>query len=713
MTFSRWFNKPFFAFVLISILFTSCAKEKSILIPELQQGIVDLSKIDFTSNKPIPLNGEWEFYWKQFLDTNDFRDSSVSKSKSYYRVPLSWTEENDPANLGLGKFGYATYRSVILVGQSSNDLGLNIRSKGLSYKVFANGLLLAEAGKVGKDENTCIPESRSDLIPLTPVGGEIELIIQSSNFHNRNGGLDGEIIFGDLETLTTERQRNIWTDLFLAGAILMMGIYHIGLYVVRKKNYAPLLFAIFCLLLFIRILYSENIASEIPSIDWLIHRKIDYLTYYVSFGIFILYTSWVFRKDSSKAVAVISLFFSTIASLSVIVLPARIFTSMLFIYQGFSLIISLYLTYLMILAAIRKRSGAIVYLIGWLLFFASGFNDLLYFAGVIETVSLIPIGLFFFILCQALLLILQYERSFKINISLKDELNHINKNLETIVEERTNSLRIVNEDLADKNESITDSISYAKRIQAAILPRETAIKSILPESFSILKPRDIVSGDFYWFTHLKNTPRGPVSILVAADCTGHGVPGAFMSMSGSAFLNQIVDIQNIISPDKIALALNETISDTLRQNEEDGSNRDGMDAAICAIIHEEKIIEYAGANRPFVYVKNNEFVRIAPAKASLGGNQIAIGDHTFEKHTISYAEDSLSVYLFTDGYTDQFGGEENKKFGLPQLKKLIMNNVSKSFSLQANILDFTIEDWMKNSEEQQTDDILIMGFKIG
>ena len=678
---------------------------------EVKKGRIDLSDVDFSTSKPINLDGDWEFYWEKLFEAQNFYDSSHYQIKKYYPVPAAWSaSESFPE---LSNYGYGTYRVLIDLDIATPDLAIKLNSRGMAYKVIIDGKVMAESGTVGVDEESTIPQSKNDVIPMRFAKKNVELIIQTSNFHNHTGGLVGQVAIGDAKTMISGQKRNMWIDLFLAGSILMMGIYHIGIYIARKNDYSPLYFALFCIFMFVRILVSENVSSNLFSGFWILLHKIDYLTYYLSFGSFFLYSIWIFKKDASKIITLFTIGFTALFSLMVIILPPGIYTHMLIVYQIFTVIAALYLTYLTVIAIIRKRNGAGIYLFGWLLLFGTGINDLLYFAGVLDTQTILPIGLFFFIFCQAILLVLRYEKFFRTNISLKNELNHVNKNLETIVEERTNSLRQANEDLAIFNEKMTDSISYAKRIQMAILPNEDEIKKTIPDFFTILKPRDIVSGDFYWHTHIEKTPNGPVTVIVMADCTGHGVPGAFMSMSGNAFLNQVVNVQKIYDPGEIATAVNKIIEDTLQQDDKADSNRDGMDAAICCIVHDKKQIEFAGANRPMMYIKNDEFLKISGAKASLGGNQGEIDMNSiFQTTKISFAESEVSVYLCSDGFTDQFGGIDNKKFGSSQLKKLIKENASKPSEFQQSIFGLAINDWISNGEEDQTDDILMVGFKV-
>jgi len=260
-----------------------------------------------------------------------------------------------------------------------------------------------------------------------------------------------------------------------------------------------------------------------------------------------------------------------------------------------------------------------------------------------------------------------------------------------------------------KNQDITASITYAKRIQRSMLPDIDMVKMYLPESFIFFRPRDIVSGDFYWLTSLADD-ENLTTIIVAADCTGHGVPGAFMSMVGDALLNQIIKLQQYTEPDKILRELNIGVRSTLRQDETE--NRDGMDVVICTIQHHKKKVDFAGAKNPLFYVQNNQIFEIKGSRKSIGGRQssrlqLKYGD--YERHTIDIDQPTV-FYLASDGYPDQFGGVEGKKFSKKQFRKLLLDIHSKPFAQQAKITERTIEEW--KGDTRQIDDILVIGFKI-
>lgn len=275
----------------------------------------------------------------------------------------------------------------------------------------------------------------------------------------------------------------------------------------------------------------------------------------------------------------------------------------------------------------------------------------------------------------------------------------------------------LNLSLTYKNQEITDSINYAKKIQEAILPTEDEFKTAFPDSFILFKPKDIVSGDFYWIsTNPKEFPsidkeqgnnswRVKNPLVAAVDCTGHGVPGSLMSMMGNSLLNKIVDTHKISNPNEILNLLRTEIINSLKQHGEN-ENKDGMDIALCTVYDDR--IEYAGANNPiYVIRKNGSLEEIKADKMPVGYSGVELKPYT--NHSVKM-EQGDSFYIFTDGYADQFGGKDNKKFKYKQFKDLLVTINSKSMRSQKEILNETIENWKGTNE--QTDDILVIGIRI-
>ncbi len=270
--------------------------------------------------------------------------------------------------------------------------------------------------------------------------------------------------------------------------------------------------------------------------------------------------------------------------------------------------------------------------------------------------------------------------------------------------------------IEDKNKNITDSINYAQRIQQAILPLEQGLTDYLPESFILFKPKDIVSGDFYWFNSTASSAsksEPDTLIIAAADCTGHGVPGAFMSVIGTNLLNEIVKINGLSQPGNILTQLNEHVRIALKQNQPGTQTNDGMDVCLCAINKSEKVIEYAGANRPLYVFRNRagsyNFEEIKSSKFPVGGSQYNLEDLVYKNHQL-HIENGDTFYLFSDGFCDQFGGPNDKKFMSKKFRELLQQIQPMSMKEQEKILRNSIEEWMGSQE--QSDDILVIGIRL-
>jgi serine phosphatase RsbU (regulator of sigma subunit) len=255
----------------------------------------------------------------------------------------------------------------------------------------------------------------------------------------------------------------------------------------------------------------------------------------------------------------------------------------------------------------------------------------------------------------------------------------------------------------NQNKEITDSINYARQIQQAILPSDLVISKALPDHFILYKPKAIVSGDFYFFAENKNN-----IFMAAVDCTGHGVPGAFMSMIGHNLLTQIINEKDINDPGEILNQLHKSVRHVLQQDSEKAENRDGMDIALMAISKNFKTLEYAGANRPLYLVRENVIKETKGDKFPIGGLQYEL-ERKFSTHSIKLQKKD-TIYLFSDGYADQFGGEKGKKFMVKNLQKTLLDVHSLPLNKQKDKLDTVIESWRGNLE--QIDDILLIGVEI-
>lgn len=258
--------------------------------------------------------------------------------------------------------------------------------------------------------------------------------------------------------------------------------------------------------------------------------------------------------------------------------------------------------------------------------------------------------------------------------------------------------------LKEKNKKIIDSINYASRIQESILPSDAEIKKQLPQSFIYFQPRDAVSGDFYWLSTIKEK-----TIIACVDCTGHGVPGAFMSLIGNTLLNAIINEKRIINASLILKRLHLEVLKALHQSNERVQSRDGMEMSLCVIDNKTNTIEFAGAMNPLYIVKDNIVTVIKPDIKGIGGVSSQIIETEFTNQIIPIQK-NMSIYMFTDGYMDQFGGPENKKFNIPNFKKLLLGIQSMDMSEQKSAIEQTIQKWQGDSK--QVDDMLVIGIRF-
>ncbi len=252
-----------------------------------------------------------------------------------------------------------------------------------------------------------------------------------------------------------------------------------------------------------------------------------------------------------------------------------------------------------------------------------------------------------------------------------------------------------------QNLQIKDSINYAHQIQITTLPPEIMLKQLLNEYFVFYRPRDIVSGDFYWVKQVDD-----LILIAVADCTGHGVPAAFMSMLGTTLLNEIVTKTEISEPNQALEEMRNHIKFYLRQTGKSGEMKDGMDVAFCAYNKKTKLLQYSGANNPLILIKNNELIEIKPTRSPIG---VYIKERKFETHKIQLSKGDL-IYMFTDGITDQFGGKKGYKFMSKNLKLLLLSIYREPVIKQKYLIKKKLEEWQ--GENKQVDDILLMGIKI-
>jgi len=293
-------------------------------------------------------------------------------------------------------------------------------------------------------------------------------------------------------------------------------------------------------------------------------------------------------------------------------------------------------------------------------------------------------------------------------LKMRDDLGQRERILEMKVVERTEEVVRQKEEVERQSrkvvelyKNVTDSIRYAKRLQESILPPERRIRELLPEAFVYYRPKDIVSGDFYWFEKVEDKV-----VFAAVDCTGHGVPGAFMSLIGHNGLNQAVKERGRSRPSEVLADLNKIAFDALHKDREQYLVRDGMDMALCSFDPERNVLEYAGANCPLYLVRGEQVLHFAPDKSAIGS--FDLGGRVFTDHRIRLETGDM-VYIFSDGYADQFGGPKGKKYLYRRFRELLVEISVHPPERQRVLLNDAFNAW--RGAHEQVDDILVIGMR--
>ncbi len=297
------------------------------------------------------------------------------------------------------------------------------------------------------------------------------------------------------------------------------------------------------------------------------------------------------------------------------------------------------------------------------------------------------------------------EAQKEILMNQRDELKRRNEEIiqqKEEIEAQRDEIEVQRDQIFKQNEDIKKSIEYAKRIQTAVMTPKEHIDRLIPEHYLIFRPRDIVSGDFYWV----NQKDGKL-VMVVADCTGHGVPGAFMSMLGISFLNEIVTGGVAIEPHEILNTLRARTKSTLSQTGREGENRDGMDMVVCVFDPQTSMLQFAGAYNPLYLVSQGEIVEYKPDK-------MPVGIHLNEKESFTINEIPIrkgdQIVMFSDGFIDQFGGADGRKYMSRHFKRLLASIYNEPVDVQKGMLEEAIDNWMVGYH--QVDDIVIMGVRF-
>jgi signal transduction histidine kinase len=417
-----------FLVLTASILLMSCGQYSGKSPPKAVNGFLDLTQWDFESDGTIKLDGQWEFYWNELLEPKDFDQKDSPAKTGFFNVPSSWNGYLVEGKKLTGH-GYATFRLTVKIKKQQDLMALKIINMDSAYKLWMNEELILFNGIVGKSR----AEMRSQILPkvarFKADSETIALVLQISNFEYYKGGTSQSLQFGTERQIQEIRDRGFALDLFLFGSLLIMGIYHLGLYLFRKKESSSLYFGAACLIIALRAILAgeRSIVSLYPDFNyWDVGLKLEYLTFYLAIPAFATFIYTIYPQEFSKIILRIFQSVGVLFGLIVALTPVRVYSHTLVAYELITIIAGTYLIYVVILATVRRREGATFIAGGLLFLFLTVVNDILHTQNLIQTGFFAPFGLFVFILVQSFMLSLRFSRAFSEAEAMSEYLSKLN-----------------------------------------------------------------------------------------------------------------------------------------------------------------------------------------------------------------------------------------------------------------------------------------------
>ena len=435
-----------FSVIIVSFFLVGCSP-KGQTPPKAVKGVLDLRDWDFDPSKSsgtdgvINLDGEWEFYWKEF-PVGESLELPEDK-RDFIQVPKAWnghivkrtTESGEVIEETLGGEGYATYRLKVLLKEDM-DLGLRVPSQATSYELYLNNKILDKLGIIGTSKDNSYPDKIIKYIKINTYTKNLEIYILISNFHSARSGLWKSIQLGLHGTILNLRVNNISKDIFISGILFIMGLYHFSLYYLRREDISPFYFGIFCMLIFIRtlIMGESYLNTLFPNLNLSWSYTIEFLTICLGTPVFIEFMYSLFPNEINKNIKKFILYILLIISLNVVVLPSLHFTKILIIIQIILILSILYGIYILFKAYNNHREGSNIFLIGFIFFSLSMINDILFNRNIINTGLYAPAGLVAFIFFQSYLLSSRFSKAFtdakeqrQLVQTAKEEIERLNR----------------------------------------------------------------------------------------------------------------------------------------------------------------------------------------------------------------------------------------------------------------------------------------------
>lgn len=648
-----------------------------------QKAVLDLSNFTFRETSMVELSGEWELYFGEFHYPPFHGKKDLT---GYLAIPKSWQGE-EFSGKELPRLGNATLRAFIKINKETigQELRIYIPDIASSYRFFANGILIGGQGKPGINHFDDTPKIKPEYYTLIPESEMIELVFHIANYNNNFGGFWSVPILGNKYALDREKMVSHARELFLLGALTIIGMYHLGLYFYRRREKSIFYFAVFCFLLGVRVAFTgERYLLELfPSFHWPTAFRLEFATYYFAIPSFLLFISKLFPDETNPKVIRIVLILSTFFALTLF-LPISIFTLLLYGFQFVAFFSVGYVIHINLKAVLTKKPNSKLFFLGLIVFAFAVCMDIIGHSLNERGTSITPYGLLCFIFIQSLILSSRISNAFiqaeELAASLKisnESLVAVTENLESLVLDRTaqlnNSLSRIKKDL-----------SLAKKIQQKILPTQDFQLTNL--KFNLyFQPQDQVGGDFYDIFELDAKT---VRIFIA-DATGHGIQAALYTM---AIKSEYEAVKRIITKtDDLLIHLNHKI-----QNKFSGL-KIVFSGFLLDIDTKDGVIYYSSAGHPNQIFYNSSGLECLDRTGNIIGLK-KDQEYTQKKLPIQKGD---RIFLFTDGILEQ-KNESKEEFGFERILQVLSSFSNRE--TERALAELVIALFLFQGKREQDDD---------
>ncbi len=610
------------------------------------QGFLDLRGHDLKTLPITEMNGDWEWYWEKYINPGDISPSD----KLYSKVPGAWNSKSIHGEQAKGQ-GYCSYRLYILADPDQRQLmGFRFPDIINCFRVYYNGQLIIENGSPGTNKESTKPRwaPRTAYIYLDRITNE--LILHIASYRYRSNGFQQAALIGNSEHIAQARDSKAGRDSFMLGVFLIIGLYHLGLFMLRPQDASTLHFGLFSLIIGLRNMSTnERLLIDIwPHIPWALAVDIEFITMPITAIFFILYLQVLFKEEFKPWIVRMLLVGHMIYALIVLVTPAEFFSEILIWYHMVLIFTILVILYLMFRAAYFKREGAWLVIGGFAALVVSVVNDILFVNHVLFTGHILSYGVFIFIFSQSFILSIRFSRAFRKVEDMSDQLQEYNQNLFELVDSRTRELQQERNLLKQRNEIIESELDLARRIQHDLIPSVSYLENL---DF-YYRPMEKVGGDFFDFIQYPDPQR--IGIFIS-DVSGHGVPAALVTSMIKSTLLQIAPMSQ--DPAYILSQLNTALHDKTAGN---------FVTAFYGILDlktRELVYSNAGHNVPYV-IQNRQIRQLGAQETGmplsiLTNQELDDSGKPYRNETMTLLSKS-KFFLYTDGLLEAIPQDDSR-----------------------------------------------------